>query len=467
MPYFPPSTIGNSPVTSVVDANGLILTAGVLSFNGNQYLLKTGGTITGNLMVMGTTNIQGYFSAGQFIVNGAFVQTYGNTLDDGHGNLIVGNNLTASTIAGAHTVGSVSTGVLGSGTANNTTFLRGDLTWATGGGGGTSGYSGYSGGTGSAGTSGYSGYSGTTGGTGSAGTSGYSGYSGTTGGTGSAGTSGYSGYSGTTGGAGTSGYSGYSGKSGYSGSSFNSANYLPLAGGVLTGQFTLSADNGAIDVNYSGGAGGISFGSDGGAGFEIVDQGENTYEFTGGQFLINGSPASGETGTSGYSGYSGATGSGTSGYSGYSGKSGYSGVGTSGYSGYSGATPSLSGYLPLTGGTLTGGVKFTQAAIPWVTLTYASTTATDASTGSNFEITLTGNLTLSNPTNMYDGQLVMWRLIQDSTGSRTLTLGSAFNLGTDLATITLTTTASKTDYLTCVYRSSTGKWDVVGCLHGF
>lgn len=102
-----------------------------------------------------------------------------------------------------------------------------------------------------------------------------------------------------------------------------------------------------------------------------------------------------------------------------------------------------------------------------VTLTDAATIATDASLGSHFRVTLAGNRTLGNPTNMVDGQRVIWELIQDATGSRTLTLGSAFALGTDIANTTLTTTASKRDFLGAIYNSVTAKFYVVAFAKGY
>lgn len=100
-------------------------------------------------------------------------------------------------------------------------------------------------------------------------------------------------------------------------------------------------------------------------------------------------------------------------------------------------------------------------------LTDAATIATDASLGSHFRVTLGGNRTLGNPTNPTDRQRVVWELIQDATGSRTITLGSAFALGTDLTSITLTTTASKRDFLGAIYNATTAKWYVVAFMKGF
>lgn len=106
---------------------------------------------------------------------------------------------------------------------------------------------------------------------------------------------------------------------------------------------------------------------------------------------------------------------------------------------------------------------------PWLTLAYASTVATNGSLGDNFECTLSsGAFTLGNPTNANDGQIFRWRLIQPGSGAAaTITLGTSFNLGSDLSSVTLSLTNGKADYLTAIYRSSTSKFDVTGLLRGF
>lgn len=159
---------------------------------------------------------------------------------------------------------------------------------------------------------------------------------------------------------------------------------------------------------------------------------------------------SGYSGRSGYSGYSGYSGSGLSGYSGYSGVSGYSGYsGKSGYSGYSGAVPS-----PLV-----------EA---YNTITISSNhAATNASLGNQFTISANANFTLDNPTSSTNGQKIVWRIKQDATGSRLITLDSAFKLGTTLTSVTLSTAANTTDYLAAEYNSDTSHWDVVAFVQGF
>lgn len=102
-----------------------------------------------------------------------------------------------------------------------------------------------------------------------------------------------------------------------------------------------------------------------------------------------------------------------------------------------------------------------------VALTDVATIATNAALGNHFRVTLGGNRTLGNPTNPSDGQKVVWELIQDGTGTRTITLGSAFALGTDITAVTLTTTLSKRDFLGAIYNSTTAKWYVTSFIKGF
>jgi hypothetical protein len=113
------------------------------------------------------------------------------------------------------------------------------------------------------------------------------------------------------------------------------------------------------------------------------------------------------------------------------------------------------------------GVLSVTAAPGPFTLTAGATVATDASKGNLYRLTANQNFTLSNPTNMTDGQLVTWEIIQDATGSRVITLGTAFALGTDIASVVLTTTASKRDFLTARYNSGTSKWYVVDLKRGY
>lgn len=98
---------------------------------------------------------------------------------------------------------------------------------------------------------------------------------------------------------------------------------------------------------------------------------------------------------------------------------------------------------------------FTKAqTVTPVALTDAATIATDASLSNTFTVTLGGNRTLGNPTNLANGCIYNWRIKQDGTGSRTLAYGSKFKWPGGSAP-TLTTTASATDFISGQYFSDT------------
>lgn len=81
------------------------------------------------------------------------------------------------------------------------------------------------------------------------------------------------------------------------------------------------------------------------------------------------------------------------------------------------------------------------------TLTDAANISWDMSTGINFKVTLGGNRTLDLPTNVKAGQSGIIRVIQDGTGSRTLTLASGFKPAWGVAPV-MDTTAGAEDFLT-------------------
>ena len=93
--------------------------------------------------------------------------------------------------------------------------------------------------------------------------------------------------------------------------------------------------------------------------------------------------------------------------------------------------------------------------------------ATDASAGSLFTLTADGNFTLSDPTNLTNGQMIIWRIKQDATGNRTITLDSIFRLGADISSVTLSTGANKVDYLVGYYDSTDAKIDIISFVKGY
>ena len=101
------------------------------------------------------------------------------------------------------------------------------------------------------------------------------------------------------------------------------------------------------------------------------------------------------------------------------------------------------------------------------TLTDAATITVDASLGNHFRVTLGGNRTLGNPTNPVDGQKIIVEVVQDGTGSRTLGYGTAYAFSTSLPSPTLSTAATKRDFLGFAYNSSTSKWYFIAFVSGF
>jgi len=87
-------------------------------------------------------------------------------------------------------------------------------------------------------------------------------------------------------------------------------------------------------------------------------------------------------------------------------------------------------------------------------LTDAGSVATDLSLSNNFSVTLGGNRTLANPTNIVAGQSGSIFITQDGTGSRTLAYGSYFKFVGGTAPV-LSTAAASVDRLDYVVASST------------
>jgi len=93
------------------------------------------------------------------------------------------------------------------------------------------------------------------------------------------------------------------------------------------------------------------------------------------------------------------------------------------------------------------------------TLTDQATITWDASTQDVCKVTLAGNRTMAAPTNNTTGQFISILVIQDGTGSRTLTWNAVFEFASDTAP-TLTTTANLGDVF--VFRYNGSKWLEVG-----
>ncbi len=88
------------------------------------------------------------------------------------------------------------------------------------------------------------------------------------------------------------------------------------------------------------------------------------------------------------------------------------------------------------------------------TLTDGATITPDFSASNNFTVTLAGNRTLANPSNLTAGQSGSIFILQDSSGSRTLSFGSYWDFAGASAP-TLTTDASAVDRVDYIVRSTT------------
>jgi hypothetical protein len=87
-------------------------------------------------------------------------------------------------------------------------------------------------------------------------------------------------------------------------------------------------------------------------------------------------------------------------------------------------------------------------------LTDGATITPDLADSNNFSVTLGGNRTLANPSNIVAGQSGSFFITQDGTGSRTLAYGSYYDFAGGTAP-TLSTAAGAVDRIDYIVRSST------------
>ena len=108
----------------------------------------------------------------------------------------------------------------------------------------------------------------------------------------------------------------------------------------------------------------------------------------------------------------------------------------------------------------TGFIKFNDAAYnPEATLTDGATISWDAQAEPVAKVTLAGNRTMAAPTNGATGQFVSLLVIQDGTGTRTLTWNAVYEFASDTPP-TLTATGDLGDLF--VFRYNGSKWLEVG-----
>jgi len=102
-------------------------------------------------------------------------------------------------------------------------------------------------------------------------------------------------------------------------------------------------------------------------------------------------------------------------------------------------------------------------AAEYVSVSYSATITLDFSSGFNFSIAQTGNLTLANPLNAKPGQSGIISLAQDASGGRSVTLGSNFKTANGVVP-SFDTAASRLNIL--AYTVVSGSFIVVSVLPG-
>lgn len=122
-------------------------------------------------------------------------------------------------------------------------------------------------------------------------------------------------------------------------------------------------------------------------------------------------------------------------------------------------TTDLAAKAPLASPTLTGTTTVAKFIETPVALTDASTITVDASLGNLFRVTLGGSRTMGAPSNATDGQQILFELLQDGTGSRTITWTSGSGgYQFDAQTPVLQTAAAKRDYVAFTYSTAATRW---------
>lgn len=125
-------------------------------------------------------------------------------------------------------------------------------------------------------------------------------------------------------------------------------------------------------------------------------------------------------------------------------------------------------YRKTTGyGDNSGFALFTAAAA--TTITYASTITPNSGVTQIANVgTLTGDITISNPTGTpTDGQILRFRLAQDSSGSHAITWGAGYAFGTDVTAALIPSTASAKWEMVFEWNAADSKWRAVGIARGF
>jgi hypothetical protein len=140
-------------------------------------------------------------------------------------------------------------------------------------------------------------------------------------------------------------------------------------------------------------------------------------------------------------------------------------AGASGWTNGPSGSSSSGGFTNMAVSTITYGTTITPNLAVANIVTYSTTPRRIT-----FRCTLTGPITTVSPPSgtAVDGDVMVWEMIQDGTGSRTISgFDTIYAFGTDITGITLTTTASKRDFISWTYNSTATKWYCTGFARGY
>lgn len=108
-----------------------------------------------------------------------------------------------------------------------------------------------------------------------------------------------------------------------------------------------------------------------------------------------------------------------------------------------------------------------------VSLSFSTTISIDPKAGEIFDVTLTDNVTIDNPSNAandfsINGKTIRFRITQDGTGGRTVGLGNKFVIPSSASSpLPWSTTANSMDILAATYHAGRDKWDIVAFVPGY
>lgn len=130
-------------------------------------------------------------------------------------------------------------------------------------------------------------------------------------------------------------------------------------------------------------------------------------------------------------------------------------------------------YVAVASNTYLNGRVWAQSLTPgtstFAAIASSGTITPNAGLANTFVIPLLSNITINGPSNPIDGQKALFRLAQDG-AARTVTWATGagnFGFGADIASVTLSSGGSKTDYVGAVYNATANRWHIISAVLGY